>query len=51
MGCRDAAFGLRMLRGPAWNSFTLWAAEACLRYDRPDGAAELLKKAVDETAE
>ena len=29
---------------------TLWAAEACLGYGRPDGARELLKKALDATA-
>ena len=46
----DPAFELRMLCGPAWNSMTLWAAEACLQYGRPDGAAELLEKALDDTA-
>jgi hypothetical protein len=46
----DPAFELRMWRGPAWNSMTLWAAEACLRHGRPDGAAELLGKALDDTA-
>ena len=46
----DPAFELRMWRGPAWNCMTLWAAEACLRYGRPDGARELLEKALDCTA-
>jgi len=46
----DDAFELRMWRGCAWNSMTLWAAEACLKYGRADGAAELLGKALDDTA-
>jgi glycogen debranching enzyme len=46
----DPAFEARMWRGPAWNSMTLWAAEACLRCGRPDGARELLEKALDRTA-
>lgn len=46
----DPAFDLRMWRGPAWNSMTLWAAEACLRYGRPDAARELVGKALDDTA-
>lgn len=46
----DPAFSQRMWRGPAWNCMTLWASEACLRYGRPDGARELLEKALDATA-
>jgi neutral trehalase len=50
VGRNDPAFEFRMIRGPAWNALTLWAAEACLRYGRPDGARELLEKALDRTA-
>jgi hypothetical protein len=46
----DPFFELRMWRGPAWNSMTLWAAEACLKYGRPDGARVLMEKALDRTA-
>ena len=46
----DPCFSRCMWRGPAWNCMTLWAAEACLGYGRPDGARELLKKALDATA-
>jgi hypothetical protein len=46
----DPAFRLQMWNGPAWNSFTLWAVAACLQYGRPDGARELLEKALDHTA-
>ena len=46
----DPAFELRMWRGPAWNCMTFWAAEACLRYGRPDGARTLLERALDRTA-
>lgn len=46
----DRAFELRMWRGPAWNCMTLWAGEACLRYDRPDGARIMLERALDRTA-
>jgi neutral trehalase len=46
----DPAFELRMWRGPAWNCMTLWAAEACLRYGRAEGARTLLERALDCTA-
>ena len=46
----DPAFELRMWRGPAWNCMTMWAAEACLRYDRADGARIMLERALDRTA-
>ena len=46
----DPAFELRMWRGPAWNCMTLWAAEACLRYGRADGARTILERALDRTA-
>lgn len=46
----DPAFELRMWRGPAWNCMTMWAAEACLRYGRADGAREILERALDCTA-
>lgn len=46
----DPAFELRMLCGPAWNSFTLWSTEACLRYGHAAGARELLEKSLDRTA-
>jgi putative isomerase len=46
----DPAFKLRMLHGPAWNSFTLWAVEGCLKYGQRSGARQLLEKALDGTA-
>ena len=46
----DPAFELRMWRGPAWNCMTLWAAEACLRYGRVDGARMLIERALDRAA-
>jgi hypothetical protein len=46
----DGAFKLRMLHGPAWNSFTLWAIEGCLKYGQRQGARHLLEKALDGTA-
>ena len=50
VGRNDAAFQMRMLHGPAWNAFTMWAALGCLHYGRPDGARQLLEKALDRTA-
>jgi hypothetical protein len=47
----DPAFKLRMMHGAAWNSFTLWSVEACLRYGRVDGVRLILEKALDRTAE
>lgn len=46
----DPKFELRMWRGPAWNCMTYWAARACLRYDRADGAHRLVEAALDATA-
>lgn len=46
----DPVFELRMWRGPAWNCMTMWAAEACLRYGRADGARTMLERALDRTA-
>jgi putative isomerase len=46
----DPTFTNRMWRGPTWNSMTMWAVEACLRYGRRDGAKNLLEKSLDQTA-
>lgn len=46
----EAAFELRMWKGPAWNSMTCWAAIGCLRYGRKDAAAAILERALDATA-
>ena len=40
----------RMWRGGAWNSMTHWAARGCVGYDRPDAAAALLERALDQSA-
>lgn len=50
VGVSDPKFELRMWRGPAWNSMTLWAARACVRYKRPDAARRLLEAALDDSA-
>lgn len=50
VGVLDPRFQLRMWRGPAWNCVTYWAARGCLRYGRPEAAALLLEKALDDTA-
>ncbi len=46
----DPRFALRMMHGPAWNSFTLWAVEGCLAVERPDAARSILGAALDATA-
>lgn len=46
----DPGFELRMWRGPAWNSITLWAAKGCLKYGRADAAVRLLERSLDATA-
>jgi hypothetical protein len=46
----DPQFELRMWRGPAWNSMTLWAAKGCVRYGRKDAAKILLERALDGSA-
>lgn len=46
----DPAFEPRMWRGPAWNSMTYWAARGCQRYGYPGAAAQLLERALDDTA-
>lgn len=46
----EAAFEQRMWRGPTWNSMTLWAARACIRYGRRDAAATLAGMALDQCA-
>lgn len=46
----EPTFSLRMWRGPAWNSMTLWAALGCQRYGRPDAARILLERALDATS-
>ncbi len=53
--CRTVALGspgyeMRMWRGPAWNSMTMWAAKGCLRYGRRDAAASILEAALDASA-
>jgi putative isomerase len=50
VGVEDPHFELRMWRGPAWNSMTLWTARACQRYNRPDAARLLLERALDDSA-
>jgi putative isomerase len=50
VGVTDPSFELRMWRGPTWNSMTYWAARGCLRYQRPDAAAALLSRALDQSA-
>jgi neutral trehalase len=50
VGRRDPKFELRMWRGPAWNSMTLWAARGCLRYGHGDAARSLAEKALDASA-
>lgn len=40
----------RMWRGGAWNSMTHWAARGCADYGRPDAAAALLERALDQSA-
>ncbi len=50
VGVRDPHFELRMWRGPAWNSMTLWAARGCARYGRADAARALLEAALDDSA-
>jgi glycogen debranching enzyme len=47
----EPAFELRMWRGPAWNSMTLWAARGCLRYGYTDAARLLAEKALDASAQ
>jgi glycogen debranching enzyme len=51
VGIADPDFELRMWRGPTWNSMTYWAARGCLSYGRPDAAAVLLSRALDQTAD
>lgn len=46
----DPHFELRMWRGPAWNSMTLWCARGCARYGRSDAVAALTERALDDTA-
>lgn len=46
----DAAYELRMWRGPVWNSMTYWAARGCLRYGDRDAARQLVERALDGTA-
>lgn len=46
----DPQFELRMWRGPAWNSITMWCARACLHYGRHDAAAAILEPALDDSA-
>jgi hypothetical protein len=47
---QDPRFELRMWRGPAWNSMTYWAARGCVEDGHPDAAAQLLGRALDESA-
>lgn len=46
----DPAFELRMWRGPAWNSMTMWAARGCARYGHDDAARMLVEHALDASA-
>ncbi|MEM7625213.1 MAG: trehalase family glycosidase [Planctomycetota bacterium] len=47
----DAAeYEPRMWRGGAWNSMTHWAARGCVDRGRPDAAAALLERALDQSA-
>lgn len=50
VGLSDPAFELRMWRGPAWNSMTMWAARGCMLYGRGDAARKLLEPAIDDSA-
>ncbi len=43
-------YEMRMWRGPAWNSMTLWACRGCLKYGRVDAAVRLSRAALDATA-
>lgn len=43
-------YDMRMWRGPAWNSMTLWACRGCLGYGRSDAAAALAGAALDMSA-
>ncbi len=47
----DEKFELRMWRGPAWNSMTLWAVRGCLAAGRPDAARAIAEAAMDATAD
>jgi neutral trehalase len=47
----DPRFELRMWRGPAWNSMTLWAARGCQRYGLHEAAARILGRALDASAQ
>lgn len=46
----DSRFELRCWRGPAWNSMTYWAARGCLSAGYADAAAQLLERALDQSA-
>ncbi len=46
----DPGFELRMWRGGAFNSMTLWILKGCLRYGRRDAAAKIAERAMDATA-
>lgn len=46
----EPRFELRMWRGPAWNSMTLWAARGCLRYGHDKAGRLLAEKALDASA-
>ena len=47
----EPLFEMRMWRGPAWNSMTLWAARGCRLYGRDDAANILMEKALDASAQ
>ncbi len=46
----DPRFELRCWRGPAWNSMTYWAARGCLACGYADAAAQLMERALDQSA-
>lgn len=46
----DPRFELRCWRGPAWNSMTYWAARGCFDCGYAGAAAQLLERALDESA-
>ena len=46
----DPKFELRLWRGPAWNSVTLWISKGCLLYGRDEAALSILEKALDMSA-
>lgn len=43
----DPGFELRMWRGGAFNSMTMWVLKGCLRYGRKDAVAKIAEKVMD----